>query len=376
MNDNNLPSHEASARRRKILIISMTAGFGHLKAGEALLDYAKQNLPNIEASHVDIADIDSSFKKHTKIYDVISKKIPLVWGVGYKILNVSLFLLVFKKLNMFSYFLSSDIKNYIQKSNPDAILFTNVTPLPLFSFSFRRVFPNIKIGIVVTDYHGHAYYHFSFVDYYFVANESVKNDLIRAGVKKEKIVITGIPVSPAFFEKQNVSELKLTYGIINGLPTALLVASFKISKNDLVDLVQKLLGLKPQINVIVLTNNNQGFYNAIEKSIVSEERLSLVRWTDKMAEYMKISDVIITKAGGLTVSECLTLKKPMIMINPILGQEEYNAKFVQKNGFGQRVKNIDEIIEILPKIIYDAKNKQIDLTEPENPSKKIFQSFQ
>jgi processive 1,2-diacylglycerol beta-glucosyltransferase len=94
-----------------------------------------------------------------------------------------------------------------------------------------------------------------------------------------------------------------------------------------------------------------------------------------MAEYMKLSDVVITKAGGLTTSECLTLKKPIIMINPIPGQEEYNAKFIEKNNFGKQVKNIDEIIAVLPEMLVMSKNKQIDLLEPENPSKKIFEKL-
>ncbi len=361
--------------KKKILIISMTAGFGHLKAGEAVLDYARQNLPNVEALHVDIADIDSSFKKHARIYDIMAKKVPIIWAVGYAFFNVKIFSQIFKKIDIFSYFLSGPIKKYITKINPDVILFTNVTPLPLFSFVFHKVFPDIKIGVIVTDYHGHAYYHFSFVDHYFVGSESVKQELILAGVTPEKIVVTGIPVSPAFFEKQDAMVLKEKYGVDANLKTALLIASFRISQDKLLKLVKKLLAFEPKLNVVVLVNNNQVFYQAIDKAFSKTERLFLVKWTDKMAEYMKLSDIVITKAGGLTTSECLTLKKPIIMINPIPGQEEYNAKFIEKNNFGKQVKNIDEIIAVLPEMLVMSKNKQIDLLEPENPSKKIFEKL-
>ena len=372
INKENPPSHEAPAGRRKVLIISMKAGYGHIKAGQALLDYAKTHLPNIEASHVDIADIDPSFKKHTKIYDIISKKIPLIWGIGYKIFNVKLLSQAFKKVDIFSYFLGSYIKNYITKTKPDVILFTNVMPLPLFGFAFHKAFPNIKLGVVVTDYHGHFYYHFPFVDYYFVGSEAVAHDLIKAGTKKEKITVTGIPISPSFFVKQDKAELKIKYGISNDLPIVLLTTSFKIPEKDLLMLVSQLLGVKPEVNVIILTNNNQKFYHIIKNNFVDEKRLHLVLWTDAMHEYMKLSDVVITKAGGLTVSECLILKEPMIIINPILGQEEYNAEFVQKNNFGKWVKNVDEIAKVLPEMILLSKNKQMDLLEQENPCKKIF----
>ena len=365
----------------------MTAGFGHIKAGQALLDYAEKNLPNVTAEHIDIANIDSSFKKYSKIYDAISKKFPFIWGTLYAVSDFNFFAFLVKKINIFSYFFSGKIKKYIYEKNPDAIIFTNVIPLPLFAFAFRKMFPAIVMGVVVTDYHGHSYYNFSCIDYYFVANKEVGRDLEKSGVKKEKIVVTGIPINPKFYIKENIGDLKLKYGINNDFPVVLLIASFKISKNDLVALVRQLIKLElpiaeqsrihdkigTKINLIFIANKNKEFYDIIKNSFLDRQNLLLVNWTDVMEEYMKISDVVISKAGGLTVSECLALKKPMIMVNPIPGQEEYNAEFVERNNFGREVFNVGEIIKILPEVILSSKTDQMNLIVQENPCKKVFQ---
>ncbi len=360
--------------KKKILIISMTAGFGHLKAGEALLDYAKENLPDVDAEHIDVSDINPFFKNVTlKIYDMMSKKLPFLWGLLYSVTDFQPVSLMTKKLASIGWFFDGKISNYIYQKNPDAIIFTNIVVLPILAKVLDKKLVNIKIGVVVTDYHGHAYYNFSRIDYYFVGNAGVGKDLENAGVAKEKIIVTGVPINSRFYIKENIHDVKLKYGIDSDFPVVLFIASFKISKHKLVAIIGQLLALKPKITVVCIANGNQEFYDIIQSSFLARQNLLLVKWTDAMEEYMKISDVVITKAGGLTVSECLTLKKTMIIINPIPGQEEHNAEFVEKNNLGIRVKKIDQIIRVLPKMISFSKQNQMALLPQENPCKKIFQ---
>src|SRR3989344_525254 len=364
------------SKKKKILIISMTGGFGHLRAGQALFDYAKENLPDIEPEHIDIASINPSLKKFTiKAYDFISRKIPFIWGGVYNLFDVKPIASAFKKIGMVNWSLKENVENYLYSKKPDGIIFTNVVPLPFIAKDCRKMFPNIKMGLVVTDYHGHSYYYFTFIDYYFVANAQVASDLEKVGIAKEKIVVTGIPIDPKFYLEHNIQGLKLKYGIKNNFPVALLMASFKISKKDLIALVKKLLSHTPEINLIFIANGNNELYESVKNIFFGAERFLAVKWTDAIEEYMTISDVVISKAGGLTVSECVTLKKPMIMVNPIPGQEEYNAEYVKKNNFGVKVEKLSEITELLSKILSE-KNNQPELLLKENPSKKLFQYFE
>ena len=357
-------------KKKKVLIVSMTGGFGHIRAGEALLDFAKEHLPNISAEHVDIITINPALKKYTTIlYDTVSKKFPFLWGIMYR---YPIFSFTAKKIISFRGLFYSKIKDYIYKKNPDAIIFTNIVPLPLFANDCKKALPDVKVCVVVTDYHGHAYYNIPFIDYYFVANASVSEDLEHVGIKKEKIIIAGIPINPRFYIEENIRDLKSKYGIHNGLPVVLLIASFKISKNKLVSIVKQLLEFTPNINLICIANGNKEFYEIIKDNFKNRERFSLVHWTNVIEEYIKMSDVVISKAGGLTVSECVALQKPLIMVHPIPGQEEHNAEFIDKNNLGKKVRSANEIIQVLPNIILSTKNNAMPLFTTENPSEKIF----
>lgn len=360
-------------KKRKILIVSMTGGFGHVRAGQALLEYAKQDLVELEVEHIDLADQSPLLKKlTTTFYHAISKTFPFVWGALYSFTDNRVVSFALKSLAGINHFSNRKIQDYIYQKNPDGIIFTNVVPLPLFDADFHKKLEHVPMGVVVTDYYGHAYYNFPWLDYYFVPTLEVKNDLQHNGVLAKKIIVTGIPISPQFFVKENIKDLKLKYGIKNPLPVVVFIASFKASKKEVIWAVKNLLLFSPNINVIFIANGNKEFYNAVNDVFSGHERLFIVDWTNVIEQYLRLSDVVISKAGGLTVSECMSLQKPLIMVNPIPGQEEYNATFVQKNNFGKKVKNIREITTVLKDMLLLSKNNQMALLPKENPSKKIL----
>lgn len=360
------------ANKKKILIISMKAGFGHIRAGDALLDYAKINLPDLQVSHVDILDIDPYLTPFSKFYDIVVKKIPIVWQLIYFLAGYKIFYIIPKFLNIFNFAHKHKIRNYIKKENPDIILFTNVVPLPVFLAACKDLVIDKKIGVIVTDYHGNYYYVFDRVNNYFVVNGAVKNDLVKYGVAPEKIIVSGIPVSPKFYVKEDILELKNKYKIDLSLPTILLIASFKMSKNKIISLVKSILNYEPKVNLIFMANGNESLHNLIFDIFKNNKRFHSTSWTDQMHEYMKISDLVISKAGGLTTSECLALQKPIIVVNPIPGQEEYNAKFIVQNSFGVRAKDVSQIVNAFPEMIAKSKKNQVNLAIQKNSCQEIF----
>lgn len=356
--------------KKNIVIVSMSSGFGHIRAGEALLNYAKENLPNINVDHFNVSNAGIFMRKYDVAYSNIVKNAPFLWRIMYEhfpafIINHSFF---------WEGFFNKIIKNYITEKKPDAVICTNVFTVPMVADFCKKKFPNVKIGVVVTDYHGHYFYKQSLVDYYFVPTAQVKDDLVKLNILAEKIIISGIPIDAKFYRKEDISELKLKYGINNNLPVVMFSATFKISKKNLIKIIEKLLDYTPRINLIFISAGNKKIYNLINTIFKNSDRFFAVYWTDSIDEYMKISDVVIGKAGGLTVSECLVLKKPMIIINPIPGQEEHNAEFVEKNNFGKKVKNVGEIFDILQKMITNKK-QNTEVYASDNPSKKVFEKF-
>ena len=357
--------------KKKILVISMRGGFGHIRAGEAIMDYARENMPNMEVEHVNIANIDESLKTYASVYEQMSKKMPILWSIAYK---YPIFSFLTKRLGGVRGVLSRKIKNYVLQKKPDVIIFTNSLIIPLFFPFNKNPFLETKIGVVITDYHGHAYHNFPFIDCFFVSSQNVARELREAGVGEDKIVVSGIPINPRFYIEENVKDLKVKYGIGNNHPVVLVIASFKITKEDLLNLIGRLTEAVPPINVIVLANGQQETYDLVKDNFSHKSNIVIVNWTNLIEEYIKISDVVVSKAGGLTVSECLTLNKKMIIINPIPGQEEYNTKFIESSGFGLKANKAGDIVKLLHKVL-SMKNNSQDTLPKGNPSEKILKYF-
>ena len=268
-------------------------------------------------------------------------------------------------------------KNQTDSKLLDSSIYTtgilnNALVLTMFKPGYRKFFPEVKIAIVLTDYHGHPYYKFSDIDYYFIPHPEIKKDLLKIGIKEDRVIVSGIPINPRFYINQDIQELKLNYGIKNNLNTVLLIASFHISKSKLVSMISQLLNYKPELNVLFVANGKNDIFSLISRNFKGHDRLFIVNWTNTIEEYIKMSDVVISKAGGLTVSECLAIKKPMIIVNPIPGQEDYNAEFVERIKMGIRIKNVKTITNVLPRYISLVNNEK-RITLQENPSEKIFQ---
>ncbi len=357
---------------KRVLIISFRSGFGHIRGGEALLDYAKEQLPQLKVEHHDMAEIDQILSWHADSYEYSVKKAPWLWKLIYQ---QSVFFRVLKLEAYALGFLRPKIKRFLIEKKPDAIIFTNLIMYPLFASALKSLKKQPVIGAVVTDYHAHQFYCIPRVNRYFVPHQKVGEGFVAMGMAPEKMVVTGIPINPRFYIPQRAPALKKKYGIAGKGPVVLLVASFKASEKEFCTLVGDLLKSPLQISLIVICNNNHTWKMLLEKHFAGEDRLHAVHWTNVMEEYIKMADVVITKAGGLTVSECLALEKQMIIIRPIPGQEEHNTAFVVENGFGMQAKNMHEVVELLPRAL-NKKNTLVEGVAPsDNPSKLIFREM-
>jgi len=367
----------APTNKKKILILSMTAGSGHIRAAKALVEYAEANLPNVSAEHINISDIANPLIKlfNQDIFKLSVENWPKTWGKLYDASDNKPMASALSRAAKLQKPFNLKLAAYLKSKDPNGVIFTYSAPAQMLASTFRKYSPNIKLSLVVTDYHGHSFYNVPKIDKLFVPNQKVKDELLRAGVEEERISITGIPVNPRFYLKQDASELKAKYGLAAGRKTVLFMASCLLSQPDLIDAVRQMLAFDPKINLVFVASGNKEFYEAITGAFPSQERLTVVNWTDAIDEYMKMSDVVISKAGGLTVSECLNLNKPMILLDPIPGQEERNAEFIEQNGLGVRIASIREIDRALAKI-GSLEEKKEPAVLPENSCEKIFKYFE
>jgi len=352
----------------------MKTGWGHIKAAQALEEYAKNNLPELYVKHVDLCVIEPLLGKFfQKFYDISSDRFPRVWGKVYETFDKELVATAFQKLSKYQNVINSRVADYLENEKADAIIFTNVVAAPIIAPVCRKIIPKGLLSAVVTDYHGHSYCNVKDLDRYFVAIPEVKDDLVRVGIEPDKISVTGIPVSPKFYAKHNPDLLRRRLGFKVPRPTVLFIS--RMNKDFVVPTIISLLAREPKINLAVVCGGNDKLYKKIKKEIPCRpENFKLINWTNRVDEYMKISDAVISKPGGLVISECLALGKRIIMTDPIPGQEEYNAELITKFGYGKLAKEPEDIIKAVDWMLVHPKTGGLSMNRP-NPCAEILKNF-
>ncbi len=340
---------------KKILIVSLSAGAGHVRAATALRHTAQKYFSEFTVEYIDMADYISTplRKTITDTYDFLVKKMPGVWGYIYQRANSK------KNLHRL-YTLTDPIRNlsvkkffqYIEESKPDLIITTHSFPAQVIRRSHES-YSGIPLGVVITDYALHKFWLIDRVDWYFASCARVKNELLLQGVQSEHVFQTGIPVDPVFFENKNVLELKRKYQISPEDKVLLLLSGGQgmVRLDKIVIDLQKKWQQKTRLTVITIAGSNEKLQKSLDKLKKHNKNLQVdirvVGWTESIDEYMRVADLVVTKSGGLTTTECLTLKKFMVITRPVPGQEEENAQFILEQKMGVRFDHLKDLIPMI-----------------------------
>lgn len=320
-------------RIKKILFVSCSAGAGHKRAAEALRLTCQQLYPHIDAEHIDIIEYsDWLIKKSVASgYNFLVKHAPELFGLLY---DAGDFSKTAELLNSFSLLLKINtrrLNKFVADYNPDLIICTHF----LVTAFLRKFAERIPLDMLITDYELNKIMLNPSIRFFYAPNEDVTADLLQYG---KKSFTTGIPIHPEF-KKQKDLGLSADYFKLNKkIPTILLMTG----GGGLTDSSKIMANLTKNIanaNIVAIAGkNNKKLFDKLNKAQHPNNSYSqIIEYTDRIDELMKLSDVIITKPGGLTVTECLFLKKPLLLVSPIPGQEKANIEFVEKNNYGRHI---------------------------------------
>ncbi|MFZ3129616.1 MAG: glycosyltransferase [Desulfosporosinus sp.] len=336
----------------RVLVFSAAFGNGHLRAAEAVIEGILSKHPSAEICHLDFGDflnqrINTLIKN---IYGEIIKYIPKLWGsFYYKTAKVQL---RSKSQHFLSQLGRSRFLNYIQVFKPDFIVCTYPTVSSILAQLRLEQLLQVPVITVITDYTVHSHWVHHGVDGYVVACPEVKESLVSWGIKAGHIYETGIPVSPKFEVVMEREPLTAKLGLKSDLPTFLVMGgSYGVLKGAK-RICKKLADSLVPVQTIVVCGKNKKLYFSLEE-VIAQGRNPMLRFefVDNVEELMAVSDLIITKAGGLTVSEALTKQLPLVIYKPIPGQEDENAHFVVHKGAGCIAGNEEELGQLLNRFL-------------------------
>ncbi|MFA5088824.1 MAG: glycosyltransferase [Candidatus Omnitrophota bacterium] len=313
----------------KILVIHATAGAGHRKAAEALYNSLKETTA-FEVAIVDVLDYTSPFYKklYRETYSFLIAKMPWLWGFSFVALDIPCLLPIVQKVRRFYNSLNArPLVRYLQAENFDYILSTHFFPNEVTAALKRKGLIRSKIISMVTDFDVHRIWLAEGIDHYAVASEWTKEKLKSLGVEEGKILVSGIPTDKKFAMTRNKKELRQRLSLREDLFTVL-VATGSFGMGPIEEIIDSLR----EFQVIVVCGHNKNLYARLnQKNLKNVRACGLV---DNMDELMAASDAMVTKPGGLSISEALVSHLPLIFFSAIPGQETNNVRVLKEYGVG------------------------------------------
>jgi processive 1,2-diacylglycerol beta-glucosyltransferase len=328
-------------RKKRVLLLSEGFGSGHTQAAQAISVGIRKLSTRITTrvlelgafQHPTIAPwIFSAYRK------TVTNK-PNLLGMLYRSYNK-------KSFNRLSSMVLHRIfyartANIIRQLRPDLIISTHPFPTVVVS-RLKRAGLSVPLCTVITDYDAHRTWIDPEVNNYLVSTEEVKNKLIQRGVPSEAIRITGIPIHPKFWVKHNKEEVRESF-LFQDMPTVLIMGGgWGLIDNE--TLMTYIAQWRDKIQLIFCTGSNEKVLHKLsDDARFRHPNIHLMGFTTEIDKLMDVSDLLITKPGGMTCTEGMTKGIPMLFYSPIPGQEEENSQYFIENGYGEEIKDISTI---------------------------------
>ena len=340
----------------RIAILHANAGSGHKHAAQALATAFSQLSPGITVREVDTLVFASRLYRDTYAasYNAMAARAPKLWGALYNSWaaapvnrSTAPMRLALDRLNL------RRLVRVVERESPDAVVCTHFLPIEALSPIRGGGRLRVPLYCVITDFTAHPFWAFSDVDRYFVASAKVQAELNGHGVESARIEVTGIPVDPRFAHVLGRDQARDRLGFDRGRPTVLVMGGGS-GVGPLAALAERLARLAAEPLVVVVCGLNQRLRREIEalpaRMTGGVRALGYSRDIDMLLE---ACDLVVSKAGGLTCSEALIKRAPLVIFRPTPGQEVRNADYLVAGGAAHQAATIDEVEAVVAELLAD-----------------------
>ncbi len=356
----------------RVLIATVTAGGGHLAAAAALEEAWRTARPHDVLEKVDVLDFASKLyrKLYVETYVKVVEHVPEFYAMMFKKTDNHEEV---RKANSFrrsfAHHTNKGFVKYLKSFRPDVVLCPHYLPLEIIGhLKAKDEGTNPFTVCIVTDFEAHAFWLEPSADFYCVAAEETKGSLTARGVSPAQIAVTGIPVNSRFSTKLNPLEVRKKYGLRDDLPV-ILVLSGGFGMGPVEEILSELDKIHENFHTVVVAGRNE----ELRQKLCAQDRnhpTYVLGFTRNMHELMAVADLIVTKPGGLTTSEAMAIGRPILILNPIPGQEAANSDFLLEHGAAIKVNRIEDLRFRLQQLLGSKK-----LTEMARAAKTIGKPF-
>jgi processive 1,2-diacylglycerol beta-glucosyltransferase len=345
----------------RIAILHASTGGGHRRAAQGLATAIDRVAPQATVREVDTLVFASRLYRDTYAasYNAMAARAPRLWGVLYHSSalapvnrGTAPVRLAVDRMNL------RRLVRVLEGEGADAVVCTHF--LPVEALSERRRVGRLRVPLycVITDFTAHPFWAFPHVDRYFVASERVLDELVTNGVARERIEVTGIPVDPRFADTIGRDAARARLGLDPARPVVLVMGGGS-GVGPLADLAERLAAhpLAPQVVVVCGTN---GRLRVVIEALPAARSgaITVLGFTHAVDVLLEACDVVVSKAGGLTCSEALVKRAPLVIFRPTPGQEVGNAEYLESGGAAVHADTLDMVEASVARWITDPEARE------------------
>ena len=368
--------------KKRMLVMYARYGSGHKTIAEYVAKFIEEHNKDAEVMLLDMTDYANGFGKITvKLFDFVTKhRTEKIFDFCYELMDHKFSSLGYNTSVKKSYD-NKNLRKIISDFNPNVTISSHFYCSSIITYYNELKLINTKLITIITDYRTHEWWtrNHKREDGFIVGNEMVKQELIHRGVDKKKIHTFGLPLNIKQINKLDDKEVILKrYNIKGNRKIYLFFGGSTSGSMYYYDYFKCIAKLNINADIIFISGKNAKLKNKCEEYVKENniKNIKVLGFSTDVFNLMKISDLVISKPGGATVTECLEMHRPMLLVPGLGGQEKYNAKFISKKKYGIKVKGIwsfkrwIKYLEENPEMINIIK-KRLDKQEKNKSVEKI-----
>jgi processive 1,2-diacylglycerol beta-glucosyltransferase len=341
----------------RILIATATAGGGHLAAASAIEEAWRKLRPHDAVEKLDLVTFFSPLhrKIHADGYEALVEHAPEIWGLLFSKTDDPKVVARMSRLRrVFTPTSTLKLERHLKRTKPDVVICTHYSPIEVLDRMARDEKAHHPLIVsVVTDFEAHALWMGKHVDLYCVAAPGTSARLLARGAEAKNIVATGIPISAKFTQPVDARDVRQRYGLRDDQPVILLLGG-GFGWGPISETLAELDKISTRFQTVVVCGRNA----ELRREVAAQDRkhpTHVLGFVSNMNELMAVSDLVITKPGGLTTSEAMASNLPMVIVNPIPGQEAANSDFLLQAGAAIKVNRVEEMSHRIEQLLTSKK---------------------
>lgn len=348
---------DAAPRAPRIVILSASVGSGHVRAARAIESSLAHILPDATIAHVDVLQLTNrSFRSlYCQGYFGLVQKLPHLVGHVFDALDqpglpgasgLSMRMAV-QRANFVR------LTRFLTNFSWDLAISTHFLPPEMIAWLRRAGRANFTHATVVTDFDVHGMWINHPCDHYFVATEDARAGVVARGVEPQNVTASGIPIDPNFLSRRDAVECRRKHGLATDRPVVLqLAGGFGIGSIE--EIHRSIRAVQQPLQIVAVAGKNADARAALDAmGPHNRHHCRILGHTSEMHELMAAADVVVSKPGGLTTSESLATGCPMVIVEPIPGQEDRNSDFLLEHGCAIKINHLAVLTHKLTALLAD-----------------------